>query len=140
MQRHFPLCMDKQVCPSTDPSTSVRRNSRRRLRMNGFIPSVHCERSSDPSTISGCITMHGEPVEPSQRSPYNHHYIYSFFSLCQLNALGISKFVSWHTRQPPESPFSKRDLRKSPLIKGVRGLFLTAFAVHLKSRCQKSLI
>ena len=36
--------------------------------------------------------------------------------------------------QPPKSPFSKGDLRKSPLEKGVRGLFLTGiYPVSKKS-------
>jgi len=34
------------------------------------------------------------------------------------------KVGSIEVRQPPESPFSKGDLTKSPLIKGARGLFL----------------
>ncbi|OHC06651.1 MAG: hypothetical protein A3J92_02925 [Planctomycetes bacterium RIFOXYC2_FULL_41_27] len=34
-----------------------------------------------------------------------------------------SKFVTWYIKQPPESPFSKGDLKNSPLIKGARGLF-----------------
>src|SRR3990167_2552814 len=41
-------------------------------------------------------------------------------------------------RQPPESPFSKGDLRNSPLIKGVRGLFVMDNLLHIKkSRCQR---
>ena len=41
------------------------------------------------------------------------------------------------TGQPPESPFSNGDLRKSPLIKGARGLFSPAFALYLKSCCHR---
>ena len=41
-----------------------------------------------------------------------------------LECLGISTFVAWHIRQPPESPFFKGDLKNSPLKKGTRGLFM----------------
>ena len=45
------------------------------------------------------------------------------------------------TKQPPESPFSKGDLRKSPLIKGARGLcFFADIAMHLKVAAKGSLI
>ena len=38
------------------------------------------------------------------------------------------------TGQPPESPFSNGDLRKSPLIKGARGVFFTGICrVYKKS-------
>ena len=40
-------------------------------------------------------------------------------------------------RQPPESPFSKGDVKNSPLIKGARGLFLTGICRVSKSRCQR---
>jgi|GEM_PF-5244607 len=41
-------------------------------------------------------------------------------------------------RQPPEAPFIKGDLRKSPLEKGARGLFVMDNLLHIKkSRCQR---
>ena len=41
------------------------------------------------------------------------------------------------TKQPPESPFSKGDLRKSPLTKGARGLcFFADIAMHLKGAAE----
>nr|CAJ71078.1 unknown protein [Candidatus Kuenenia stuttgartiensis] len=55
----------------------------------------------------------------------------------QLNAIKLR--IIW-LKQPPKSPFSKGDLRNSPLINGVRGLFCQHLLCIQKVVAEGSLI
>ena len=67
--------------------------------------------------------LDGGEGKSSSPSPCPSHQGRGIFSRRRPNAMYRNfKVCIMATKQPPESPFSKGDLRKSPLIKGARGL------------------